>query len=169
CEDIESDYSLTVDQLTTWNTWLSSDCDTNLYANLNSSDTRAICVGVNASTPVGTSTSSLGTPTSRTTQYSLLTCAIVGSNCEDLVIGDAYCVQGPASSGTTTISLPAPTQSGLASNCDQYYTVASGDSCAGIETQFNVTFAQLYQWNPAIGSNYQSLWPGYGICVGVSS
>ena len=53
CEDIESDYPVTASQLTTWNTWLGSDCDTNLYANLLVNETRPLCVGVNASEPVG--------------------------------------------------------------------------------------------------------------------
>ena len=49
CGDMASDVSITVSQLTTWNTWLGSDCDTALYANLSYEDTRAICIGVNAS------------------------------------------------------------------------------------------------------------------------
>ena len=85
-------------------------------------------------------------------------------------LGYAYCVKGPAPATTTSAAAaPAPTQSGIASNCNEYYVIAGGDSCAKIETQFNDTFAQLYQWNPAIGDDCQSLWPGYAICVGVSS
>ena len=53
CEDIEGDYSITASQLTTWNIWLASDCDTNLYADLLSNETRPVCVGVNASEPIG--------------------------------------------------------------------------------------------------------------------
>jgi LysM repeat protein len=88
----------------------------------------------------------------------------VNSNCTNLLLGEAYCVQGP-----TQVTPPAPTQSGTAANCNKYYTVQSGDSCSGIETQYSITFAQLYQWNPAIGSNCQSLLIGYAVCVGVSS
>ena len=54
CEDIAEDYSITVAQLTTWNTWLASDCDKALYANLAYQETRAVCIGVNASAPTGT-------------------------------------------------------------------------------------------------------------------
>ena len=57
CEDIEGGYSVTASQLTTWNTWLASDCDRNLYANLLSNETRPVCVGVNASEPIGSLTS----------------------------------------------------------------------------------------------------------------
>ena len=92
----------------------------------------------------------------------------VGSNCQSLWLGYAYCVRGPAaSSSITPTSSAAPTQSGIVSNCNKFYTVQSGDSCAGIESQFSITFAQLYQWNPSIGSNCQSLYVGYAVCVGV--
>ncbi|GIC84370.1 uncharacterized protein Aud_000186 [Aspergillus udagawae] len=97
----------------------------------------------------------------------------IGSNCETLWLGSAYCVKGPASSSTsttTTSSGPSsPTQTGVASNCNAWYTVPDGGSCAAIETQYGITFAQLYQWNPAIGSNCQYLLIGYAVCVGVSS
>jgi hypothetical protein len=71
------------------------------------------------------------------------------------------------SSSTTTAGASAPTQSGTASNCDQYHTVMSGDSCTAIETQYCHTFTELYQWNLAIGSNCENLWVGYAVCVGV--
>ena len=235
CEDIEGDYSITTSQMTTWNTWLASDCDTNLYANLLSNETRPVCVGVNASEPIGsvtsgptktssqavtltgTTTASMGPTASgevagckqyytvqsgdscanieTTFEISLaqfyawnpssmfisialpareflewkLNCLAVGSNCTNLWLNYAYCVQGPASSGSATAmaAAPAPTQSGIASNCDQYYTVASGDSCAKIGSLYNDTFAELYSWNPAIGGDCQNLWVGYTICVGV--
>lgn len=82
----------------------------------------------------------------------------------------AYCVKAPAASSTTSGGgggPAAPTQSGEAANCNKYYTVQSGDSCAKIESQFAITFQQLYQWNPAIGSDCTNLWVGYAICVGV--
>jgi hypothetical protein len=99
----------------------------------------------------------------------------VGSDCENPWLGYAYCVEGPASATTsvkptaTNPGLTSLAQSGIASNCDEYYTVVSGDLCSEIETRFDITFAQLYQWNRAIGSNCESLWVGYAVCVAVSS
>lgn len=100
----------------------------------------------------------------------------VGSNCENLWLGYAYCVEGPASvtipgspTNTATGGPTAPTQSGIISDCDEYYNVASGDSCSKIETQFNDTFAELYQWNPSIGDMCENLLAGYAVCVGVST
>jgi LysM repeat protein len=91
----------------------------------------------------------------------------VGSTCTNLWLGESYCVKGPAS--TTSATASAPTQTGIASNCNKYYTVVSNDSCAKIDTAYGITFAELYKWNPAIGSDCEYLGVGYSVCVGVSS
>ncbi|KAK3369408.1 hypothetical protein B0T24DRAFT_707942 [Lasiosphaeria ovina] len=95
----------------------------------------------------------------------------IGSNCENLWLGYSYCVKAPASSTTTSggVAPPGPTQPGEAANCNEYYVVQSGDGCPKIQSQFGITFQQLYQWNPAIGSDCTNLWLGYAVCVGVSS
>ncbi|KAJ5788836.1 uncharacterized protein N7518_005847 [Penicillium psychrosexuale] len=90
----------------------------------------------------------------------------IGKTCTNLWLGYAYCVKGPTA--TASSSAGTPTQTGIASNCNEYYTVVSGDSCAAVEGAFEITFAQLYEWNPVIGSDCQYLDVGYAICVGVS-
>jgi len=94
----------------------------------------------------------------------------VGSNCLNLWLGYAYCVAGPASTvspsaAASPTTSTAPTRTGTASGCSTYYTVQSGDSCQKIEDTFAVTFQQLYNWNTNIGSNCESLWVGYSVCV----
>lgn len=74
-----------------------------------------------------------------------------------------------ATAPATATSSIARTQSGIASNCNKFYNVVQGDSCARIESTYGITFAQLYQWNPAIGNDCQTLWVGTAVCVGVSS
>lgn len=64
---------------------------------------------------------------------------------------------------------PGPTQSGIVSNCNKYTVVQAGGSCAAIESQYGITFAQFFGWNPAVGSNCENLWIGEAYCVGVSS
>ncbi|CDM37952.1 hypothetical protein DTO013E5_10197 [Penicillium roqueforti] len=206
CDDIIYDYSLTMDDLVSWNSWLEGDCDTALYASLNATDDRAICIGVGSAaatttasgtatqTPTTTSSSSSMGPTPTDTvsgcekfytttkgddcatvetKFSITLAQFyqwnpsVGSTCTNLWLGEAYCVKGPAS--TTSATASAPTQTGIASNCNQYYTVVSNDSCAKIETAYGITFAELYKWNPAIGSDCEYLGVGYSVCVGVSS
>ena len=127
CSDIESDYSITADQLTTWNTWLSSNCDTDLYAGFDTDagDTRPVCVNVNASAPVGTANPS---PSST-----------------------------PPQTGTKTATSMGPTQTGVVAGCQEFYSVQSGDTCANIETTYDISFQQLYQWNPSSMSSFPEI------------
>ncbi|RMY12406.1 hypothetical protein D0867_07773 [Hortaea werneckii] len=85
---------------------------------------------------------------------------------------------------------------GMAAGCRQFYTAQSGDSCAAVEEKFDITFAQLYKWNPsiksgdscyeiasyygisledfytynpAVGDDCSKLYPDNYVCVGVTS
>jgi LysM repeat protein len=93
----------------------------------------------------------------------------VGSTYTNLWLGGAYGVKGPTSTATTSARVSAPTQTGFAYNCNKYYTVVAKDSCAKIETTYDITFAELYQWNRAIGWDCEYLEVGYSVCVGVST
>ncbi|PSK53207.1 hypothetical protein B9Z65_3407 [Elsinoe australis] len=98
----------------------------------------------------------------------------IGSNCENLWLGYAYCVQAPATSTgggsptPTAVTPPAPTQSGVSSKCNKYYKVVEGDSCPSIQAQFGVTLTQLYEWNPSIGADCSNMWLNYAVCVGIA-
>lgn len=119
CANIETDYSITAAQLTAWNTWLSSNCDTSLYANLTDGNDRPVCVGVNAS---ATATGQASAPPSTTL---------------------------PPKTGSATTASMGPTQTGVVAGCQKFYTVQSGDSCYNIEQTYAISFAQFYQWNPS--------------------
>lgn len=67
------------------------------------------------------------------------------------------------------ISTPMPIQSGLVSNCDDFYLVKSGDICYNIAQTYGITLEQLYAWNPAVGNGCGALWPTYYICVSIIS
>ncbi|KAH8889139.1 hypothetical protein GQ53DRAFT_825896 [Thozetella sp. PMI_491] len=74
-----------------------------------------------------------------------------------------------APSTTTNGGPPGPTQTGIAPNCDAWYVVVAGDTCDGIVSKYgNLTLAQFYSWNPAVGSSCQFLDSGYAVCIGVS-
>ncbi|KAI0364298.1 hypothetical protein BV20DRAFT_1125711 [Pilatotrama ljubarskyi] len=83
----------------------------------------------------------------------------VNAQCTNIVLGLAYCVDGPP----PTSSPIAPGT--ITTGCDTYYTVQSGDTCAVMENQFGVTFDQIRQWNPEIDSNCANIQPGLGYCV----
>lgn len=103
----------------------------------------------------------------------------VGSDCSNLWLDYSYCVAGPslpgspttsASPSSTTAAGPgAPTQTGQPSNCDKWYIVESGDSCAQVENQFFITPAEFLAWNPAVSSDCTTgFWAGYAYCVGTT-
>ncbi|KAH6720371.1 hypothetical protein BKA61DRAFT_708661 [Leptodontidium sp. MPI-SDFR-AT-0119] len=158
CGNIEAGFSVTETQLLSWNTWIGSDCDTGLYANLAYGGIRAICIGLGGSSP--TSTTSSSSTSTTFTMGPIPTDTISGwqDQCTNLWLGEAYCVQGPSATSTTTPTTTNPGPTG-----------PSGDSCAKVESEYDITFAQLYQWNPAIGSDCQFLVIGDSYCVGVSS
>ncbi|KAI4213784.1 MAG: hypothetical protein LQ349_009258 [Xanthoria aureola] len=113
----------------------------------------------------------------------------VKADCSGLVVHSSYCVEqncgdGPSNSvttsrtatsehsSTTTTSLaptgPTPVQSGISSQCKQYYKVQDGDTCAGIVNKYHTfTLADFYSWNPAVGSNCETLFVGYFVCIGI--
>ncbi|EZF77983.1 hypothetical protein H105_00933 [Trichophyton soudanense CBS 452.61] len=85
-------------------------------------------------------------------------------------------VQVPTGTSTTSptvtptspgIPPPAPTQQGVASNCQKWHTVVSGDTCYDIAAANGISLNNLYKWNPAVGTSCASLWLGYAVCVGV--
>ncbi|KAJ5609514.1 hypothetical protein N7528_010081 [Penicillium herquei] len=106
----------------------------------------------------------------------------VGSSCAYLDVGDYVCVNviGNAvtssafttttstSTSTTAISTPSPIQTGMISTCDEFYMVASGDSCSGVASDYGITLADFYAWNPAVGSSCAYLDVGDYVCVNVA-
>jgi LysM domain len=67
------------------------------------------------------------------------------------------------------ISTPTPYQTGLASNCNSFHLVVSGDECDTIATEYGISLTQFYTWNPAVGSECQYLDLGDYVCVDVIS
>ncbi|KAH8698612.1 hypothetical protein BGW36DRAFT_148853 [Talaromyces proteolyticus] len=89
----------------------------------------------------------------------------VKSDCSNLLAGYYVCV---GISASTPSPIPSPTQTGIASNCNDYYKVQSGDTCVGIANDNKISLSEFYSWNPAVGSSCQVLLTGYYVCVGVS-
>ncbi|EED18781.1 LysM domain protein, putative [Talaromyces stipitatus ATCC 10500] len=103
----------------------------------------------------------------------------IGSSCEYLDLGDYVCVgvSAPASSVTVTsgstltssISTPSPIQTGMTTNCDEFYEVQENDTCSGIASDFDISLSDFYAWNPAVGSTCAYLELNVYVCVQVSS
>ncbi|RAK97321.1 uncharacterized protein BO80DRAFT_482371 [Aspergillus ibericus CBS 121593] len=71
-------------------------------------------------------------------------------------------------SSTTPTGSYLPQQTGIASNCDEYYYVQYGDTCSAIATNHDISLSDFYAWNPAVGTTCSSLDADYWVCVGVS-
>ncbi|OZJ03225.1 hypothetical protein BZG36_03446 [Bifiguratus adelaidae] len=54
-------------------------------------------------------------------------------------------------------------------SCSKTYTVASGDYCDKIDTQFGITFTQLRAWNPSVNAACDNLYVGQKLCVAEST
>ncbi|KAI1120091.1 hypothetical protein F5Y10DRAFT_290335 [Nemania abortiva] len=104
----------------------------------------------------------------------------VGSTCTTLVLGDYVCIGTTTSSATVTtstsmpsstpgngISTPMPVQTGIASNCNGFYLVQSGDICNTIAVKYGIPLSDFYAWNPAVGSTCSTLVLGDYVCVDV--
>ncbi|KAJ7228438.1 LysM domain protein [Mycena pura] len=102
----------------------------------------------------------------------------LSSDCTNLLLGDAYCVDGGSTSSTaasstttstiassTTVPPPAPTPPGTTNACFVWHTVVSGDFCGLIEDDFGITMAQLQAWNPQLASDCTNLLLGDAYCV----
>lgn len=99
----------------------------------------------------------------------------VGSSCQYLELNVYVCIGVSSSSSTssltstiTAVSTPSPVQTGIVSNCDAFYEVESGNDCDTIVAKYDLTLAEFYAWNPAVGSSCQYLELNVYVCVGVS-
>lgn len=124
CSQLASDANITLSELTRYNPWVGSDCDTGLFKGLGVSDQRAVCIGVNAA-DARPSTAITPTRTATATKTSAV----------------------PTSS--KPIAPPAQTQAGIPASCRTYYVAKAGDSCWVISNSYGITLDQFYAWNPA--------------------
>ncbi|KXJ85378.1 hypothetical protein Micbo1qcDRAFT_128179 [Microdochium bolleyi] len=103
----------------------------------------------------------------------------VGSSCGGLWLDYYYCVgvagtpTGPTTTKPTqptpTGNAPGPVQDGIASDCQRYHLVKSGDGCQKIVDQYKTfSLQQFYSWNPAVGNTCSGLWLDFYVCIGIS-
>ncbi|KAK3395012.1 hypothetical protein B0H63DRAFT_385493 [Podospora didyma] len=63
-----------------------------------------------------------------------------------------------------------PTMPNIASNCNAYHTVVSGDGCWSITQLYDITLAEFYAWNPDVTDDCSTnFWLGYSYCVGIGA
>ncbi|CAJ0542419.1 Ff.00g000680.m01.CDS01 [Fusarium sp. VM40] len=97
----------------------------------------------------------------------------VFDDCSNVEDNTWYCVAGPDTPTTRTAALttptrPAtamPTQSGVASDCKEYWLVSKKDTCKSIRRANSISLEKLLSWNPALGSTCSGLKPDSYVCV----
>ncbi|KAK5636388.1 hypothetical protein RRF57_012100 [Xylaria bambusicola] len=97
----------------------------------------------------------------------------IGKDCDtglwSAMSKDGYTQLCVLSASGTTPKPPAETQPGAPANCNKWHVVVSGDGCWAIANEYGITLDEFYTLNPAVGSDCQSLWLGYAVCVGVGT
>ncbi|KAH7030631.1 uncharacterized protein B0I36DRAFT_348837 [Microdochium trichocladiopsis] len=112
----------------------------------------------------------------------------ITAQCGNYVVGRSYCVEAPITSTSTSststtrstststtkststsptngIQTPQPTQPYMVGDCDQFYLVKAGDTCATIGAAYGIGTTRLISWQPSIGTSCQSLWANAYVCV----
>ncbi|KAF5482996.1 LysM domain-containing protein [Colletotrichum siamense] len=100
------------------------------------------------------------------------TCAGLWANAYACVgiIGGATITSSPPTTTTSTgngIATPTPTQPNMVGNCDSFYFVKSGDTCAAIASKSGISVSQFVDWNPSVGSSCGGLWLDAYVCISI--
>lgn len=101
----------------------------------------------------------------------------VGDTCSGMWANVYVCVSliGSEPSPTTTqkptstgngIATPAPTQPEMITDCNKFYLVKSGDTCASIASKNNISQTQFRNFQPSVGTDCKGLWLDAYVCVG---
>ncbi|KFY55787.1 hypothetical protein V497_06730 [Pseudogymnoascus sp. VKM F-4516 (FW-969)] len=140
CNFATTAYEVTLDDFLSWNPSLASidpcmlqegcrtDCDAGVFAGLELSGKRAVCVGVSDSGGPITSSTTTTLPTSTAT--------------------------APTSAAATPLAL---TQTDIVEGCTRYRTAIEGDGCCDIANAYSITLDQFYAWNPAASGSIHPL------------
>lgn len=145
CRDVLNTFEISMADFVRWNPSLSSTCG-------GFKSGVSYCVEAYGEPPVTTTQPPTTAPPSTTSKPTTTTM--------------------PTTTSTTTkpgngIETPAPVQDGMATNCNRFALVASGDTCAKLASANGISTADFIKFNPAAGSDCTGLWADYYVCVGV--
>ncbi|EXK32525.1 hypothetical protein FOMG_12694 [Fusarium oxysporum f. sp. melonis 26406] len=68
---------------------------------------------------------------------------------------------------TNGIETPSPIQAGMTKSCNKFHLIKSTTTCNSIQDYYKLPLKDSYSWNPAVGTNCQSLLVDYWVCVSV--
>ncbi|KAJ8069030.1 hypothetical protein OCU04_002704 [Sclerotinia nivalis] len=161
CAIIEEFYGLTEAEFEAWNpatTELGIDCTLipDLY----------YCVQINFST-MSTLVTSPPTSISSYPSASLITTSIPTTTSISSFTSSTTLLSTTSTTTGNGITTPTPYQTGIATNCDSFYLVVSGDECGTIASKNGISLTQFYAWNPAVGSTCEYLDLGDYVCIDI--
>ncbi|KAF2124898.1 carbohydrate-binding module family 50 protein [Dothidotthia symphoricarpi CBS 119687] len=114
----------------------------------------------------------------------------VFSDCSGIVPEAWYCVGRPGTPTTRTpgaptqttastqpvtttttapepVKTPSPVREGMTEDCVRFYLQQPGEFCWAMASGAGISLDRFYEWNPAVGSDCENLWPDYYYCIGV--
>lgn len=154
CEEIIEEHDIPLWALFEWNPSIGPKCES-MQANaaycVQGPGWRTICY---AATQTPTASPSSTAPKDVSTAVAT-TKESTGSNSKDTA---KTTVKNTATK--TAPGPPAPTQSRIVENCQEWYVAVKGDGCQAIADKFKITLKQFYEWNPAVGSKLSFLYLG---------
>ncbi|KAI1127539.1 hypothetical protein F5Y10DRAFT_191562 [Nemania abortiva] len=151
CSDIASAAGITLAEFYAWNPAVGDTCS-NLLVDY------WVCVGVAGSGATTTTTTTAPTSTTSSTVKTTTTVSITTSTTFSTIT---------TTTSTNGIATPTPIQTGMVSDCDDFYFVRSGDSCSNIASVEGISLTDFYAWNPAVGSTCADLEASVYVCIGL--
>lgn len=92
----------------------------------------------------------------------------VNTDCSGLQANVYVCVGITSTATVTGITTPAPIQTGMVPNCNDFYKVVTNDQCGQIASAYTIPLSSFYSWNPAVHTDCSGLQASEYVCVGVA-
>jgi hypothetical protein len=92
----------------------------------------------------------------------------VNTDCSGLQANVYVCVGITSTATVTGVTTPAPIQTGMVPNCNDFYKVVTNDQCGQIASAYTIPLSSFYSWNPAVHTDCSGLQASEYVCVGVA-
>ncbi|KAJ4856958.1 hypothetical protein T069G_07855 [Trichoderma breve] len=176
CPDLATSNAITLANFYAWNPAVKNDCTSLIVGDY-------VCVGIVGGTtvkPTSTSTkpgNGISTPgpiqTGMIGSCNKFHLVVSGDSCPALASSNAitlanfYAWNPAVKSDCTALIVGDYVCTGMVSNCNSFYLVKSGDSCATVAAAKGISLDNFYKWNPAVGTGCSSLLVSYYVCVNI--
>jgi len=161
CTYVLEDNYITIDEFRKMNPSIGADC-----TGLKVGQSYCVELGAGGGDPVTTTTSTTATstkPSSTSTTLATSTKATTSSTSTK----PSTTITPSSTKPSNGIATPEPTQPQMVSNCDLFYFVKSGESCASVLSKNSITVDQLFAWNPSVNKDCSGLWADVNVCVSI--